>query len=155
MQPGEIDINLAFIRKLKQANPAMELITYFYTPTPQRRDTYGNVDARSGTPDTLEEWAEPQWVNWMTHVDPQLPWMDRRLKARVEDFELVLKSRFPSVHDRATRRWGKIAGRLLAEARWRREDYADPHLLRRLRRMARIIPDDAQLYGHLRPEGAN
>jgi radical SAM superfamily enzyme YgiQ (UPF0313 family) len=151
----EIDINLAFIRRLKHANPAMELITYFYTPTPQRRDTYGNVDARSGTPGTLEEWAEPQWVNWMTHVDPQLPWMDRSLKARVEDFELVLKSRFPSVHDRATRRWGKIAGRVLADARWRQQDYADPRLLKRLRQMARIAPDDAQLYGHLRPEGAN
>ena len=112
----EIDINLAFIRKLKQANPAMELITYFYTPTPQRRATYGNVDARAGIPDTLEEWAEPAWINWMTHVDPDLPWLDRRLKAKVEDFELVLKSRFPSVHDRATRRWGKVVGRALAKS---------------------------------------
>nr|NIR61835.1 B12-binding domain-containing radical SAM protein [Gammaproteobacteria bacterium] len=34
---GEIENTLAFIRELKSVNPAMELITYFYTPTPQRR----------------------------------------------------------------------------------------------------------------------
>jgi hypothetical protein len=90
----------------------------------------------------------------MTHVDPDLPWMARRLKQRVEDFELVLKSRFPSVHDRRTRAWGKVAARLLAAPRWSRGDYGDPVLLRRIRALARIIPDDAQLYGHLRPEGA-
>jgi hypothetical protein len=128
----------------------MELITYFYTPTPQRRDTYGNIDPLAGTPDTLEEWTSPEWVSWMTHEDPELPWLDHRLKKRVEDFELVLKSRFPSVHDRHTRRWGKTLGSLLAQSRWRRGDYADPEVLRRVRGWARIAPDDRQAYGHLR-----
>lgn len=150
----EIDINLRFIRRLKQANPAMELITYFYTPTPQRKGTYGDIDALEGTPDTLEEWASTEWVNWMTHEDPELPWLDRKLKTRVEDFELVLKSRFPSVHDRKTRPWGKLAGRWLAHQRWQRGQYANPALLRGIRRLARIAPDDNRLYGHLRPEGA-
>jgi hypothetical protein len=72
----------------------------------------------------------------------------------VEDFELVLKARFPSVHDRHTRGWGKVAGRLLAERRWRRGQYADPKLLRRVRTWARITPEDSQAYGHLRPESA-
>ena len=150
----EIDINLDFIRKLKLANPAMELITFFYTPTPQRKDTYGNIDPLAGTPGVLEEWTTPEWVNWMTHEDPELPWLDKRLKARVEDFKLVLKSRFPSVNDRHTRPWGKMAGRWLADGRWRRGEYADPQLLRRVRGWARINPDDNQAYGHLRPEGA-
>lgn len=150
---GEIENTLAFIRKLKTINPDMELISYFYTPTPQRKETYGNVDALAGTPDTLEEWIEPQWVRWMTHEDPDLPWMERRLKARVEDFELVLKSRFPSVHDKRTRWWGKILGSVAARRRWARADYDDPKLLRLIRKWARIVPDDTQAYGHLRPEG--
>lgn len=150
----EIENTLGFVRKLKAINPAMELITYFYTPTPQRRDTYGNIDAMAGTPETLEEWATPEWVNWMTHEDPELPWLDRKLKARVEDFELVLKSRFPSIHDRKTRGWGKMAGRWLADGRWRRGEYANPQLLRLVRDWARIDPDDRQAYGHLRLEGA-
>ncbi len=148
---AELENTLAFIRRLKAVNPAMELITYFYTPTPQRRGTYGGVDPLDGTPDTLEEWIEPQWVAWMTHENPRLPWFEQRLRARVEDFELVLKSRFPSVHDRRTRGWGKALGQAAAWRRWSRSDYADPRLLRLIRKLARISPDDRQAYGHLRP----
>jgi hypothetical protein len=71
----------------------------------------------------------------------------------VEDFELVLKARFPSVHDRHTRGWGKVAGRWLAHSRWRSGRYADPKLLRRVRNFARRQPEDRQSYGHLRLEG--
>ena len=147
----EIENTLAFVRRLKVVNPAMELITYFYTPTPQRRGTYGDVDALAGTPTTLEEWTEPEWVTWMTHEDPHVPWLDRRLKARVDDFELVLRSRFPSVHDHRTRQWGKTLGRILARGRWERGEYSDPRVLRTVRRWARVVPDDQQAYGHLRP----
>jgi hypothetical protein len=147
---AEIDTTLAFIRRLKDVNSAMELITYFYTPTPQRRGTYGDVDALAGTPDTLEEWTEPAWVAWMTHEDPLVPWMDRRLKAKVENFNLVLKSRFPSVQDLKTARWGKSVGRLLAHRRWSRGEYDDPSVLRLVRKMAQRIPEDSQAYGHLR-----
>ena len=152
----EIENTLAFIRRLKAINPAMELISYFYTPTPQRRDTYGGVDALAGTPDTLEEWIEPEWVDWMTHEDPKTSWFNAGLKARVDNFELVLKSRFPSVHDHRTRKWGKALARIAAWRRWARQDYSDPWPLRRIREMARITPDDRQAYGHLRPatEGA-
>jgi hypothetical protein len=146
--------NFAFIRKLKAVNPGMELISYFYTPTPQRKETYGDIDAREGTPDNLDEWIEPQWVGWMTHENPQLPWFEQTLRARAQDFELVLKSRFPSVHDRQTRGWGKLLGKAAAWRRWEQQDYADPWLLRRIRKLARIVPDDSQAYGHLRPSGA-
>ena len=150
----EIFNTLAFIRELKTINPAMELISYFYTPTPQRDATYGNVDPLTGTPAALEDWVTPEWVDWMTHENPNTPWMDRRLKAQVDDFELVLKSRFPSVHDKRTRPWGKTVGRWLARRRWAVGDYADPRLLRRVRRLAQHVPDDRQAYGHLRPAGA-
>ncbi len=86
---GGVDATLAFIRRLQRVNPAMKLITYFYTPTPQRggrRGTYGDVDPLAGTPDTLEEWTSPAWVDWMTHEDPRTPWMTPRLHARVLEF---------------------------------------------------------------------
>jgi hypothetical protein len=150
----EIFNTLAFIRELKTINPAMELISYFYTPTPQRDATYGNVDPLTGTPASLDDWITPQWVDWMTHENPNTPWMDHRLKAQVDDFELVLKSRFPSIHDKRTRPWGKTVGQWLARRRWAVGDYADPQLLRRVRRLAQHIPDDSQAYGHLRPAGA-
>ena len=147
----ELDNTLRFIRRLKQINPAAEIITYFYTPTPQRRGTYGNVDAVAGsTPDTLEEWLTPEWLGWMTHEHPHVPWLTPELRRRVEEFELVLRSRFPSVHDRRTRAWGRSLGRVLAVRRWSRADFHDPRLLRTVRRLARVEPDDRQDYGHLR-----
>jgi anaerobic magnesium-protoporphyrin IX monomethyl ester cyclase len=148
---AEIEATLGFVRRLKQVNPAMELITYFYTPTPQRRGTYGNVDALAGTPETLEEWTEPEWVRWMTHEDPRVPWMNASLRAKVEDFRTVLESRFPSLHDTRTRAWGKALGRVLSRRRWEAGDFADPGLLRSIRRWARVEPADSQAYGHLRP----
>ena len=150
----EIDNTLRFIRKLKGINPQAEIISYFYTPTPQRAGTYGDIDALSGTPRDLDEWVKPEWVNWMTHEDPHVPWLAREVKARVDDFETVLKSRFPSAHDRQTRPWGKVVGQVLAMRRWRSADYADPELLRRVRELARKVPDDRQAYGHLRAAGA-
>jgi len=146
----EIDNTLDFVRRLKAVNPQMELISYFYTPTPQRAGTYGDVDALAGTPAVLEEWTTPEWLAWMTHEDPDVAWMDHGLKAKVRDFELVLRSRFPSVHDRRTAVWGKSLGQLIARRRWSRAEYADPRALRTVRRLAQRIPDDRQLYGHLR-----
>jgi radical SAM superfamily enzyme YgiQ (UPF0313 family) len=95
---GEIENTLGFVRRLKEVNPRMELITYFYTPTPQRRGTYGDVDALQGTPTTLEEWTEPEWVDWMTHESPRVPWMNDRLRTRVLDFQHEMRTRYPSVH---------------------------------------------------------
>ena len=146
-----INETLAFIRKLKNVNPSMELISYFYTPTPQRRGTYGGVDALAGTPETLEEWIEPQWLDWMTHENPRVGWMNEQLRAKVQDFEVVLKSRFPSVHDKRTTAWGKYLAHLLARRRWDRGDYAQPRLLRAVRRMSQRELEDSQAYGHLRP----
>lgn len=147
---GEIDRTLDFVRKLKSVNPRMELVTYFYTPTPQRGATYGGVDPLSGTPARLEDWTRPEWVGWMTHENPEVPWMTRRLKARVEDFALVLRSRFPSIHDEKTRPWGQMLAKLLSAPRWTARRYGNPRLIRAVRRWARAS-DDRQAYGHLRP----
>jgi anaerobic magnesium-protoporphyrin IX monomethyl ester cyclase len=151
----DIHTTLAFIRRLKTVNPDAEIITYFYTPTPQRRGTYGQVDPLAGTPDTLEEWIEPAWVGWMTHEDPLVPWLPRRLKARVEDFELILHSRFPSIHDVKTRHWGKALAQLLARRRWDTERYDNPRLLRRVKHWAQLPNPDRQAYGHLRPTASS
>ncbi len=148
---ADIANTLDFVRRLKSINPDMELITYFYTPTPQRRSTYGNVDPLKGTPETLEEWTAPEWLGWMTHEDPKLGWLPDKLKARVEDFALVLKSRFPSVNDTKTKNWGKQLARVLAKRRWEQGAYENPWLLRAVRRFARSEADDPQAYGHLRP----
>jgi anaerobic magnesium-protoporphyrin IX monomethyl ester cyclase len=146
----EIETTLGFIRKLKAINPLMEMVTHFYTPMPQRQTTYGGVDPLAGTPLLLEDWTTPDWIRWMTFEDPNVPWLNQHLKARVEDFEFVLKSRFPSIHDRRTRGWGKMAGRMLAKKAWNSAEYSKTKLLRNVMRLARSEPPDKQAYGHLR-----
>lgn len=150
----DINTTLSLVRKLKAVNPDSEMILQFYTPTPQRRETYANVDALAGTPDTLEEWTEPAWIGWSTHHDPPSHWIARGFKARVEDFELVLTSRFPSLNDVKTHRWGKALAQMLAKRRWDAERYDNPRLLRRVRGWARIPNPDHYAYGHLRPAAA-
>lgn len=39
----------------------------------------------------VEEWTTPEWTGWMTHEDPLVPWLPRKLKERVEDFARNLK----------------------------------------------------------------
>lgn len=148
---AEIETTLDFIRRLKNVNPEFELIAYFYTPTPQRGDAYGDVDPYSGTPTRLEDWTRPEWVRWMTHEDPDTPWLTPELKTKVEDFVLVLQSRFPSIHDRRTRTWGKAVARVLAAHPWQAGRYERSRLLRALRRVARIPRPGPLDYGHLRP----
>jgi hypothetical protein len=82
----DVATNLAFIERLAAVNPDLKLVAYFYTPTPQRRGTYGDVDPLSSTPATLEEWATPEWLGWMTHENPKVPWLAGPLRERVEDF---------------------------------------------------------------------
>jgi len=137
--------------KLKGINPDFELITYFYTPTPQRGDAYGDVDPLSGTPTTLEGWTRPEWIRWATHEDPDVPWMTPELKERVENFTLVLQSRFPSVHDRRTRPGGKALAKVLAGPAWRSGRFDDVELLRKVRSMAKVEAPGTLDYGHLRP----
>jgi len=82
----DVETNLAFLETLARVNPDLKLVAYFYTPTPQRRRTYGDVDPLAETPSTLEEWTTPEWLGWMTHEDPKVPWLAPALKARVEAF---------------------------------------------------------------------
>jgi anaerobic magnesium-protoporphyrin IX monomethyl ester cyclase len=148
---GETLETLNFIRELKLINPDMELISQFFTPTPQRKDTYGGVDPLSGTPKTLDEWTTPEWLGWMTHDHPKVAWFGEELRSQILDFDLVLSSRFPSLHDYRTAPWGKALGKMLARGRWGRADYKNPRALRTVRKLAERLPEDNQAYGHLRP----
>jgi radical SAM superfamily enzyme YgiQ (UPF0313 family) len=147
----DVDRTLRLVRELKAINPASEIILQYYTPTPQRKGTYGDVDPYEGTPATLDEWATPAWVDWSTHEKPLTRWVSAELGATVADFELVLKSRFPSVQDAKTREWGKRLGKALARRRWDTGNFANPRLLRKVRTLAKVPLEERQMYGHLRP----
>ncbi len=117
---------IAFIRRLKSINPDAEIIVQHYIPTPQRERMYGGIDGMIQFPATPEEWASPRWYNFTMRKDPQLPWLRGRTKRRIDNFERVLNSRWPTIQDIRLPRWGRSLLQTLSSWRYRLGFYAFP-----------------------------
>jgi hypothetical protein len=65
-----------FLHRLKRVSPECEVLIFIYTPVPQPGYLFEDA-TRLGFrfPRTLEEWAEPAWVRFMSMKDPQTPWL--------------------------------------------------------------------------------
>ncbi len=124
----ERDVNecISFIRRLKKVNPGAEIIVQHYIPVPQRGEMYGGIKGRIRFPDTPEEWAGERWFSFTTRTDPHLPWLPRRVKRRIDNFELVVNSRWPTVQDTRVPRWGRALLKTLSGWRYRLGLYALP-----------------------------
>jgi len=148
---GEIEQTFEFVRRLKTLHPEAEIVLYFYSPTPQRRNApadkgdaaaprlpvlqrYG--PAGPALPATPEEWTEPQWVSWVCHQDA--PWLTPRIRRRVDDFARVLACRFPTIQDARISRAGRTVLRNLARWRYATRRYDNPWELRLARRFIRL-----------------
>ena len=147
----EISLTLDLIRKLKRIIPQCEIIFHYYTPMPRWGGSSSAAAPPDGTPSSIEEWCEPDWVEWMTFQKPRTPWMNRRLWNRVADFQTVLESRYPPISGPRLSGWtGRLVERL-ARRRWDEGRCEKPRLLRAVRTLARRVPQASQAYGHLRP----
>lgn len=117
-----------FIRKVKKLNPASEIIVQHYTPVPQRDRMYGDVDVEF--PTTPDEWATEPWQKFQTQKDVESPWVAPRTKRLIDNFELVVSSRWPSAQDIRLSRWGRWLLQALSSWRYRLKVYAFPFELR-------------------------
>jgi len=129
---------IRFIRKLKTLNPASEIILYPYVPVPQRERMYGDVEGRIDFPATPDEWATPRWQKFAIRKDPKTPWLGRSTQRRIDDFRVVLGSRWPTVQDPDLSPWGRRALRALSSWRYRSGFYAAPLELRAMQRLTRL-----------------
>jgi radical SAM superfamily enzyme YgiQ (UPF0313 family) len=98
---------IAFIRRLKKLNRDAEIIVQHYIPTPHPDGMYGDIDGQIRFPATPDEWATERWYNFTTRQDPCLPWLPERVKRRIDNFELVMNSRWPTAQDIYLPRWGR------------------------------------------------
>jgi radical SAM superfamily enzyme YgiQ (UPF0313 family) len=114
---GDTRQSIQFIRKIKRLNPDAEIIVQHYVPIPHPDGMYGNIDEKIQLPRTPEEWASERWYNFTIRHDPRLPWLPRRVKNRIDNFELVISSRWPTVQDIQLPRWGRAT--LKALSSWR------------------------------------
>lgn len=88
---------MEFIRKVKEVNPATEIIMYLYTPVPLAGDLYDEAQAEGfAFPKTLEEWVSPAWLDFSQRRSDTLPWVKQTLQGRMHDFERVLNAYYPT-----------------------------------------------------------
>jgi radical SAM superfamily enzyme YgiQ (UPF0313 family) len=117
---------ITFIRQLKQLNPDAEIIVEHYTPVPQRARMYGDVEDKVTFPTTPDEWATDHWQRFATQKDPQTPWLRPTTKQLIDNFELVVSSRWPTVQDIRLPNWGRLALKALSSWRYRLGVYTTP-----------------------------
>jgi anaerobic magnesium-protoporphyrin IX monomethyl ester cyclase len=121
---------LQFIRKLKRINANCEIIIYHYTPVPQRTTMYGEIDGQVEFPTTPDEWATKRWMDFTLRIDPNTPWLKQKTKNLIDNFEVVISSRWPTVQDIRAPRWSRALLQSLSSWRYAAGIYAFPKELR-------------------------
>jgi radical SAM superfamily enzyme YgiQ (UPF0313 family) len=126
---------IRFIRQLKRLNPDAEIVVEHYTPVPQRARMYGQVEDKVQFPTTADEWATDRWQRFATQKDPKTPWIKSRTKRLIDNFELVISSRWPTAQDIRLPAWGRVALKALSSWRYRLQVYTAPFELKWAQRM--------------------
>ncbi len=107
-----------FVRRIKRLNPDAEIIVQHYIPTPHPDGMYGSIEGKIEFPRTPDEWATERWFNFRVRQDPLLPWLPGRIKRRIDNFELVINSRWPTVQDIRLPNWGRMLLKSLSSWRY-------------------------------------
>jgi radical SAM superfamily enzyme YgiQ (UPF0313 family) len=133
---ADIESTIGFIRKIKQINPATELVLYIYTPVPQEGSILLDEATKLGFkfPETLEEWAGDAWSKFSMRRDPGTPWFKDDVRRRVRNFEQVINAYYPTVTDLRLKGNYRHALKALSGWRYKLEFYQWPYELKALQR---------------------
>jgi anaerobic magnesium-protoporphyrin IX monomethyl ester cyclase len=135
---GDARESFQFIRRLKRLNPDAEIVVQHYTPVPQRERMYGGVEGQIQFPATPDEWATDRWQRFATQKDPSTPWLGPHTKRLIDNFELVVSSRWPTVQDIRLPAWGRLALKALSGWRYRLGVYSRPWELKLAQRIVNL-----------------
>jgi anaerobic magnesium-protoporphyrin IX monomethyl ester cyclase len=135
---GDTRDTIQFIRHIKKLNPDAEIIVQHYIPTPNPDGMYGKVDGKIEFPKTPDEWASERWYNFTVRHDPHLPWLPDAVKQRIDNFELVINSRWPTIQDIHLPRWGRNMLRSLSLWRYALGVYQFPFELQLAQRLVSL-----------------
>lgn len=130
---ADLEETFEYIREIKRANPATEIILYTYTPVPAKEGLYADA-TRLGFafPETLEEWASDEWRQHALRRGRRIPWVNESIRQRVRDFERVLNAYYPTVTDRRLTKTRRAVLRAASAWRYRLKVYSAPYELRAL-----------------------
>ena len=98
---AQIDRDIKFIREIKEINPATEIIIYLYSPVPTEGSELFEAVKKAGFsfPQNLDEWLNPEWENFDLRRNPLTPWLKPYMIDKIQGFETVLNSYYPTVSD--------------------------------------------------------
>jgi anaerobic magnesium-protoporphyrin IX monomethyl ester cyclase len=132
----DINDTITFIRKVKQVNPAAEIVMYLYTPVPLAGDLYDQAQTKGFEfPASLDEWVSPKWNRFSQRRSHGMPWLTQSLHERLHDFERVLNAYYPTATDARLTIGHRILLRTVSAWRYRSRFYRFPIELRALQRL--------------------
>jgi radical SAM superfamily enzyme YgiQ (UPF0313 family) len=129
---GDIDRDIRYIRRIKEINPASEIIIYVYSPV-SFDDAQLYKKARElgfRFPEQLTDWQDVSWANFDLRKDPRTPWLKKEHIDRIMDFERVLNARYPTISDIKLKPWQIRTLRVLGSWRYRTRIYRAPYEIR-------------------------
>ena len=97
----QIDEDIAFMYRVKEANPDTEIVIYVYSPVPtEGSELYSDVlNTGFRFPERLEDWLNPEWEHFDLHKNPLTPWLTPAMITKIRNFETVLNGYYPTVSD--------------------------------------------------------
>ena len=135
----DVATTFEFIRRIKGINPATEIVLYTYTPVPLHGSLYSEAKRLGfAFPETLEEWASPEWEQLSMRRGDGIPWMNGEsgaIRRRVRNFERVINAYYPTVTDARLTSWHRAALRAASSWRFGLKWYGAPYELRALQRL--------------------
>jgi radical SAM superfamily enzyme YgiQ (UPF0313 family) len=124
----QIDEDIAFIRKVKEANPETEIIIYVYSPVPTEGSEMFEKVKASGFrfPEKLEDWISTDWENFDLRKNPLTPWLTAEMIDKIKNFETVLNGYYPTVSDVRLSPFKRKLISLYSSVRYKSKLYAFP-----------------------------
>jgi len=132
----QVEEEISFIRRVKDANPDTEIIIYVYSPVPvEGSEMFEKAKAHGfAFPEKLEDWLDPSWENFDLRKNPMTPWLTPRVIDTIRNFETVLNAYYPTVSDIKLSSLQRQAIRAAAGWRYKLGWYQFPYELKALQR---------------------
>lgn len=131
-----IDEDIAFIKKVKQANPDTEIIIYVFSPVPtEGSELYKNIQATGFQfPKSLDEWLAHEWLEFDLRKNPLTPWLTPEMIDKIRDFEVVLNAQYPTLQDIKLSDFQRKIMRWISKIRYKTNFFKYPYELKFLQR---------------------
>lgn len=133
----QIDFDIAFIKKVKAANPLTEIILYTYSPVPtEGSELFKTVEATGFSfPQSLEDWMEPEWERFNLRKNPLTPWLTPEMIDKIRNFETVLNGYYPTLTDIRMNNLKRRLVQFASGLRYKINFYRYPYEIKLLQRM--------------------